>query len=315
MTWEYLHPFVEDDRYSQVGDDGACPYFWPIGDKHILIYFSHMRGARYLLGDYDKQRDKFRVTYAGEFNFGSFAPAGIHAPSATPDGEGGVIVIFNMNAHLFNPNKEWPELMSLPRRLTLAPDGELDELRIEPAGDVESLRSEKQSVGAMTLPANQEVVLEKVRGNAMEMAATIDPADASMIELNVLRSANAEEVTRIIFYRNRGFRHLEFGGFSTPQAKLWSSVISIDNSRSSELPGALSRPAESAQFYLAPDEPLKLRVFIDRSVVEVFANGKQCVAVRVFPGRKDSVGVSLRAQGKDARLRSLEAWQMEDIYQ
>jgi beta-fructofuranosidase len=55
-------------------------------------------------------------------------------------------------------------------------------------------------------------------------------------------------------------------------------------------------------------------VFVDKSVVEVFANGKQCVAMRVYPGREDSVGVSLRAQGDDAELKSLNAWQMENIY-
>ena len=27
IHWEYLHPFLEDDRFSLVGDDGACPYF------------------------------------------------------------------------------------------------------------------------------------------------------------------------------------------------------------------------------------------------------------------------------------------------
>ena len=37
--WEYLHPFVEDDQYTLVGDDGACPYFWPIGDRHMLLFF------------------------------------------------------------------------------------------------------------------------------------------------------------------------------------------------------------------------------------------------------------------------------------
>jgi beta-fructofuranosidase len=66
--------------------------------------------------------------------------------------------------------------------------------------------------------------------------------------------------------------------------------------------------------YLEPDEPLKLRVFIDKSVVEVFVSDKQCVAVRVYPGRKDSVGVSLRSQGRDAMLKSLDAWQMTDIF-
>ena len=72
--WEYLHPFVENDRYSLVGDDGACPYFWPIGDKHILLHFSHMSGGKYLLGDYDKERDKFVVTSGGDFNFGPPRP-------------------------------------------------------------------------------------------------------------------------------------------------------------------------------------------------------------------------------------------------
>ncbi len=57
------------------------------------------------------------------------------------------------------------------------------------------------------------------------------------------------------------------------------------------------------------DEPLRLRVFIDRSVVEVFVNGRQYVAVRVYPGREDSLGVSFRAQDRDAELRSLDAWQ------
>ena len=66
---------------------------------------------------------------------------------------------------------------------------------------------------------------------------------------------------------------------------------------------------------LAGNEPLELRVFLDRSVVEVFVNGRQCVAVRVYPGREDSLGVSLRSQGTDATLNSLDAWQMKSIYE
>ena len=62
-------------------------------------------------------------------------------------------------------------------------------------------------------------------------------------------------------------------------------------------------------------EPLKLRVFIDRSIVEVFANSKQYLAMRVYPERADSVGISLRAQGQDAVLKRLHAWQMKSIWQ
>jgi beta-fructofuranosidase len=46
----------------------------------------------------------------------------------------------------------------------------------------------------------------------------------------------------------------------------------------------------------------------------VFVNGKQCVAARVYPSREDAVGVSIRSQGQDSELKSLEAWQMKNIY-
>jgi hypothetical protein len=36
--------------------------------------------------------------------------------------------------------------------------------------------------------------------------------------------------------------------------------------------------------------------------------------MRVYPGRQDSVGVSLRSQGQDALLKKLDAWQMQSIW-
>jgi len=309
--WEYLHPFVENDRYSRVGDDGACPYFWPIGDKHILLHYSHTSGGKYLLGDYDMRRDKFVVTDGGYFNFGPSAPCGVHAPSAYPDGKGGVIAIFNMNPG--KPTKGWNQIMTLPRRLTVLPKGEIDPLGIEPAGDIESLRYNHQHVDTMNLPANEEVVLKNIKGNAMEIIAEIDPKNAPMIEMNVLRSPKAEEVTRIRFFKNRGYKHREFGR-THEYAKKLSSFITIDSSYSSTLPDVKSRAPETAPVFIEKNEPLQLRVFIDRSVVEVFVNGKQCVAMRVYPGRADSAGVSLRSQGQDAALNLLDAWQMRNIY-
>jgi len=302
-TWEYMHPFLEDDRYGIIGDDGACPYFWPIGDRHIMLHYSHTSGGKYLLGDYDTQRHKFVVTYGSDFNFGPSGPGGVHAPSACPDGKGGVIAIFNMNPA--KPTKGWNQIMSLPRRLTIIGK---DELGIEPAGAIESLRTDHQRVAQKTLPANQEVVLETIQGNAMELMAEIDPKGASMVELNVLRAPGAEEVTRITFLPERGLR-------DRTRKRPLPGVISLDNTRSSILPDVRSRPPETAQVTLDKGEPLTLRVFIDKTIVEVFANGKQCVALRVYPGREDSVGVSLGAQGKEAQLRSLDAWQMKNIYE
>lgn len=318
-TWEYLHEFVEDDHYTLVGDDGACPYFWPIGHKHMLLFYSHMSGGQYLLGDYDQARDKFMVTDGGLFNFGPSTPAGVHAPSAAPNADGSVTVIFNMNAS--KPTAGWNQIMSLPRRLSLTDN---DELRMEPTGDLASLRYNHQQIAGMTLPANQEVVLEAIQGNAMEVELVLDPKNAPMVEINVLRSPGKEEFTRIAFFKQRGFRYR----FRVPNSTALNansdqlknrpirheSLISLDTGYASSLPDVLSRAPETAPIYLEANELLHLRVFIDRSVVEVFVNGKQCVAARVYPGRADSLGVSLRAQGQAAELKALDAWQMQNIY-
>ena len=303
-AWEYLHPLVEYDPYGLVGDDGACPYFWPIGDRHILLHFSHMSGGKYLLGRYDTDNQRLVVTGGGSFNFGPAWPAGVHAPSATPDGQGGVIVIFNMNSA--KPTPGWDQIMSLPRRLTLSPEGDLLQ---EPAGDFASLRGERWSTGETPLPANREVVLSDVRGNSLELVAEIDPQGAPTVELNVLRSPGREELTRISLYPHRGFHYWNRGGRPGQD-----SVVSIDVSCASSLPDVVSRPPETAPVYVPEGEPLRLHVFVDRSIVEVFVNGRQCVGVRVYPGREDSLGVSLLSHGRDAVLRSLEAWPMQAIY-
>lgn len=305
--WEYLHEFTEDDRFTLVGDDGACPYFWPIGNRHILLFFSHMSGGQYLLGDYDTKRDKFVVTNHGKFNFGAALPSGVHAPSATPDGKGGVIVIFNMNPG--KPTGEWNQIMSLPRRLTLLGN---DDIAQEPAGDIESLRYDHQVVNAMTLPANKEVVLKNIKGNAMEILAEIDVKDAPAFEINVLRSPKNEEYTKIVFFRDRGFNAVR-QGTSTVQG-MHNSLISLETTHSSLHSDVRPRAPETASLLLDKDEPLRLRIFVDKSIVEVFVNGKQALAARVYPSKDNSIGVSLRSQGKDSQLKSLEAWQMRSIY-
>jgi hypothetical protein len=37
--------------------------------------------------------------------------------------------------------------------------------------------------------------------------------------------------------------------------------------------------------------------------------------VRVYPSRDDSIGFSICSQGQESELKSLDAWQMKNIYQ
>lgn len=308
VKWEYLHPFLENDTYGLAGDDGACPYFWPIGDKgkYILVHFSHKSGGKYLIGDYDQKRDKFVVTDGGNFNHGPVSNGGVHAPSAYPDGKGGVVVIFNMNSGKPNGGKSFTEMMSLPRLLNLDERGKLV---MQPVGDIASLRKDKIELQNLALPANKEVVLEKVQGDAMEINMEIDLKKSPAIELNVLRSPDKEEYTRIIFYKDGGYPDREYPGRPSRY-----SAIAIDNSNSSNLPTVRPRITETADVWLEKDEPVKLRIFIDKSIVEVFVNDKQCISVRAYPGRDDSKGVSIIAKGNEALLKSIQAWQMKSIY-
>ena len=289
VTWEHQGEFYG-------GVEGSCPNFVPIGDKHIILCFNHSAGGEYLLGDYDRQGRRFAPYAHGRFNHGTVSPGGVHAPSAASDGRGGVINILNINDG--KHSDDWDQIMSLPQRLTLGPDSQL---HLEPVAALAQLRGPHQRVGPIPLSANAETVLEGVEGAAMELDVEIDPGMARWVQLNVLRSPGAEEQTSITFYNFD--RKLSYWYHT-------SGVVCLDGSRSSTSPDVWLRPPERTTLECG-DEPLRLRVFIDRSVVEIFANERQYLAMRVYPDRQDSVGVSLRAQGQGATLSRLDAWQME----
>ena len=301
VHWESRGGFLTHLPFIRHDDEGSCPNFQPMGDKHILLFFSHANGGQYYLGDYDTKAHRLKPYAHGRFNHGRVAPGGVHAPSAAADGKGGVINILNLNDAKYDP--DWDQILSVPQHLTLGGD---KRLRIAPVAALETLRDNDNHwrVEDMALPANEEVVLKQIQGNSMELNVEIDPREARWVQLNVLRSPNAEEQTSITFYNH------------DRQLAYWYNIpgeVVLDGSRSSTLDDVWIRPPERA---LMPrkGEPLRLRVFVDRSVVEVFVNERQYLAMRVYPGRKDSLGVSLRAQGQDAMLKKLDAWQMKSIW-
>jgi beta-fructofuranosidase len=91
-------------------------------------------------------------------------------------------------------------------------------------------------------------------------------------------------------------------------------TLSLDAEASSLSVDVESRGVQTAAPGLGGGEPLKLRVFLDRSVVEVFASGRLCITKRVYPTRQDARGVALFARGGDARVRSMDVWRMAPIW-
>ena len=84
--------------------------------------------------------------------------------------------------------------------------------------------------------------------------------------------------------------------------------LKIDTNKSSLGEGPKS--VEAGPFELKSGEPLKLQVFVDKSVVEVFANNRQAVMRRIYPSRNDSLGVVLFSKGGSTKVRTLKAWDM-----
>ena len=56
------------------------------------------------------------------------------------------------------------------------------------------------------------------------------------------------------------------------------------------------------------------QIFVDHSVVEVYANTRACLTSRIYPSRAESIGVELFGRGGPAQLRKLDVWEMGSIW-
>ena len=86
----------------------------------------------------------------------------------------------------------------------------------------------------------------------------------------------------------------------------------LDGERSSLSPD-VQREIQGGPFELSPGERLRLRIFLDGSVAEVFANGRAALTERIYPTRADSLGVGLLARRGNAKLVSMDVWEMRAI--
>ena len=317
--WEALGDFHKKKNAIQPGDDLACPNFLPIGEgRHLLLFYCHPRGPMYSIGVYDPEHREFVAEHHGQVSFGHTKHGSLHAPSAFVDSKGRLIAIFNVTENRGHEGG-WIGIMSLPRLLGLRegyaeplnrkPLLDVDNtrnyfnpLRINPVPELKKLRFDPVVIGKMKIPANGEKVLPGVRGTAMELEAVIDPQQAREVGLRVWRSPNGVEQTAIRLYMQ--------GHARASKAR----TLSIDVSDASLDPSVRSRVPETGPLWLEPGEPLRLRVFLDRGIIEVFANERQCLTVRAYPSRADSTGVAVFARGSDAQLVSLKSWQMRSIW-
>lgn len=261
------------------GVEGECPNFFPLQDKWVLIRSTHP--ISYIVGDFDAKTIAFNSSGSGgtmDYGFGK----------NPPEDRSWTRGLYGTNAFEdekgrrillgwicgFKPKRGWNGCMSLPRILTLDKKQRLIQT---PAPELRKLRGKHYSIKQLDLD-NKEERLKGIEGDTLEILAELESGDATAFGLKVRQSDDGTNAVTIRCTDG----NLNVAGTDVP-LKLLSGK-------------------------------LKLHIFIDKSVLEVFINDGVTSVTRVeYPGEND-LGLSAFAENGSATLKSMDAWDMKPIW-
>ena len=303
--WEYAGLFYESDRlWTDADEDCAVPDFFPLSDEHMLLFCSHLQGTQYYLGRLKDER--FLPRIHGRMSW----PGGLLGGPRSLVGPDGQRVFLDWIRELRGQDAErasgWSGAMTLPRILSVGQDGTL---LLEPAPQLEVLRMNHRTYSGLHVAANSTFAMTEVRGDCLELAVAMAPAGGQQYGVKVRCSPDGSEQTAIFYDAARSVLGVDVSASTLDRSIRYPYYR---NARALERLPEEARyvGAQEAPFELKVGEPLNLRVFLDRSVLEVFANNRQCITQRIYPVRPDSVDVALFSLGGGAGIKSFEAWDM-----
>ncbi len=317
VRWEYVRSFYEPNpEWTEMGEDCAVPIFFPLGRKYMLLFVSHRCGCQYYLGRHPHER--FIPEQHGRMNW---AGGQLIAPMSMADARGRRLMfgwVCEARRDSVTRAGGWAGVMTLPRILRLGRDGVLG---IEPVPELAVLRQEHRERRGLRLTADGEVTLDDVSGDCLELSLQVRVGRAGEVGLAVRCSPDGAERTEIVYRPVEGTLSIDTSrsSLSPDVVRPWPcpwGVMYDDPLQTRTLffhgePSTIADvPVQTAPLALERDETLRLHVFLDRSILEVFANGRQCLTQRFYPSRPDSLGVRLFARGGSATVERLDAWQM-----
>ena len=287
--WDYigelLHPDFDEEKLG-VGkeEDISCPNMFKLGDKWMLLCISHNLGCRYFIGDF--KDEQFLPEQHGMMNWAAwdfFAPESL----LTPDGRrvmwSWCTTIMSKKRQITPREKNFGSLkiqtgiQSLPRELSLSEDGVL---LIKPLRELEKLRTDEKREEDLTVKSDTTHILKGMAGDTMELEIVMEAPSASEFGVKVLCDKDG----------NNGF---------TISSGKGSKTLTVDYIK--------------PPFELQEGEGLTLRIFIDKNMIEVFANDRQAAVAWHEYDPKD-LHVSLFSKGGDLKVKSVSAWQMKSCY-
>ena len=168
-------------------------------------------------------------------------------------------------------------VQSLPRELSLPEDGVL---RIKPLRELETLRYDEKSEANITVKNDSVYKLKEIAGDAIEFQVTFSPSKVRQFGVHVYCDQDGN------------------GGFP----------ITVEPESKTMTLGTVKVP-----FATKPDEDVTLRVFLDKNMIEVFANDRQAAVVPHKYAPKN-LGVNLFSKGGDVVVKEAKGWKMKSIY-
>ena len=127
--------------------------------------------------------------------------------------------------------------------------------------------------------------------------------EASTFGMKVLASPNGEEETIITFNIEKNNITVDFSNSSLDTSiKHYQRTMNFMTSEPNPI-----ATSQVAPFSLKKNEKLEIQIFIDKSIIEIFANGRQCITQRVYPTRSDSRGIEIFSSGDVSFINNLRA--------
>jgi beta-fructofuranosidase len=297
IHWEYLGVLLKGDlRQTKpfwTGTVWECPNFFQLGDRRVLL-FSAQAEPNDLI---------YPVYYTGDFHDQQFIPEFqdilvhgnyFYAPQIMHTADGRVV----MWGWLKEGRRQtawietgWAGVMSVPIELSLFPDGAL---RLEPVEELKLLRRAHRHFENLEVEPGSVGLLGDLQGDCLEIEAVFKPTDLAEFGLKFCCSPDGAEQTRLV-YRSTDERLI-----LEPNESSLSTVV--------------DRDMRKAHLQLDDRGELRLHIFLDHSVLEVFANDRTCLAGRIYPTRADSLGLDLFSRSGQVRLKSLDVWTLDSIW-
>ena len=286
IAWDYRGPLYTAPTLA-LGRMWECPNFFPIGDKWVLTVSVWLGlGVHWFVGRFENEVFVSESDGVLDPDSGAFAHLTMHGPGGRA-----------LQWAWINEQREqeridaagWAGAMTVPRALSLDARGRLN---LRPVAEIAALRQAPVEISATGAACG---LLQTFAGRHLDIEARFTIRtfrESQKLGLTLLAAPDGSEATRIVFW---------------PEARR----LSIERARSST-DARVRRQDVAGQLDLDAGEDLCLRVLLDASVLEVYANDRLCLSTRVYPQGELSVQGSAFADG-DADL-ALQAWHMGSIY-